>query len=331
MVPCCVWACASSTPIDVSIDDQATAIESSAGPTSTSVPFDEPSGATTVPPTISAEVTTTGVPDCTGLAEVTSGARTFDHDGVPRTYRLALPRGYDGTDAVPMIVNFHGASTTAELFDSNTSMSRLAIERGFVVVTPDSTSEPQSWNVRADTDRDDDFAFAHALVAQMQQILCVDASRIYVSGHANGATFAAYLACSTPFEFAAIAMVASTTPGLCPPEVQPAVLAIAGTADEANPYDDPGGDGVVDVMTAWAQHDGCATYATDNIRDGVDATRFDGCAAGDAQVVLLTIDGGGHPWPGSPVAVRLDGNSDAAKKFDATSAILDFFAAHSGA
>ena len=55
------------------------------------------------------------------------------------------------------------------------------------------------------------------------------------------------------------------------------------------------------------------------------APHLDRMVAFWGSVVLMTINGGGHPWPGTPIARAVDVNSTAGRDFDATSAILDFF------
>ena len=324
-------ACASCASEDVVLTGPEQSGDASADGAASSTDGPHKASSTTGGPAPAASttqlVTTTAVPDCVGLAAVTSGQHTFDHQGVERRYELALPTDYDGLRAAPMVVNFHGHGFSAEQHDSNTSMSKLGTRRGFVVVSPDSNSEPASWNVRADPDRDDDFEFIHSLVAELLTKLCVDPDRVYATGHSNGSVFAAYLVCSEPYEFAGVAMVAGTALWLCPPDVQPSVMAIAGTADNTNPYDgdeDTGGS-VVEVVGSWATHNGCALDpASSEPVAGVDELRYSGCA-NDGSVVLMTINGGGHPWPGTPIARAVDVNSTAGRDFDATSAILDFF------
>jgi polyhydroxybutyrate depolymerase len=194
-------------------------------------------------------------------------------------------------------------------------MEAAATERGFVVVTP--SSVPPEWNAFADPARADDFAYIHALLAEVDASLCVDRARFFVAGHSNGAAFAAFLACHEPYELAAVAMVSATTPSTCPDDVRPPVVAVAGTADPLVPYAGGpiGGSGISippaeDTAAGWAVHDGCDPEpAIDAPAAGVTRRTWSGCGG----VVLLTVDGGTHDWPRSP--------------FDATAAILDFFEA----
>ena len=186
-----------------------------------------------------------------------------------------------------------------------------------MVVTPQASNDPTSWNVRLNDDLDDDYGFVHALVAQLMTEVCVDPQRVYAAAHERGG-LAGYLICSAPREFAAVAMVASTTLWLCPPEAQPSVLAIAGTADESSPYggDDDSGGSVVEVLTGWAERNGCAVDpADDPAGAGCRGTAFQRMRQRPGSVVLMTIEGGTHQWPGTPTRLRSsDGNSEAGRK-----------------
>lgn len=267
--------------------------------------------------------------DCFGLDVGSSGSKVYvGADGQERTYELAMPRMYDGTRATPLILNFHAYLGTGLQHETNTLMGQLATQRGYVVVSPDSTTEPPSWNAGAVAIRLDDFAFAQGLIAELQATMCIDATRIYAAGHSNGGMFAAALVCRAPFPFAAVAVVAALPLSGCPPEAQPAVIEIMGTADELIPYDGSARrPGAIESIKSWAVHAGCVDPpVTALVEAGVEATRFDGCAGADVE--LLTVVDGMHPWPGGPVAMSRVGNSESGRTFPATRTILNFFDNH---
>ena len=117
------------------------------------------------------------------------------------------------------------------------------------------------------------------------------------------------------------------------------LVAFQGTADPLIPYE--GGNAAVRrglVLSAtrsaalFAQVGVCATppstsalpdTATDGTR--VRRTAYTGCRDG-GEVVLYTIEGGGHTWPGGPPVGRLVGR--VSRDIDATRTMLDFFDAH---
>ena len=58
----------------------------------------------------------------------------------------------------------------------------------------------------------------------------------------------------------------------------------------------------------------------------VERLRYTRCRSG--EVLLDTVEGGVHVWPGGPRAALRPGNSDAGRRYPASEAILDFFGAH---
>jgi polyhydroxybutyrate depolymerase len=261
--------------------------------------------------------------------------RTFQHDGVNRTYLLMLPDGYDGRTPYPLVFNFHGFKASKELQERRTSMSRQGAARGFIVVTPDALGSPTRWNTPGDAGKADDFGFIQALAGSLSEQLCVDPARVYATGHSNGSEFAAALTCHSPYLFAAVGMVSSTFAATCPGGVTPAVIAIHGTADAAVPYYGGMVGGTTTripdarrVIADYAHRYGCGQAPTrERVVAGVDRIRYAGCSGG-ADVVLLTVSGGTHPWPSSPDAVDDPADSAAGRTFAATAAILDFFDGH---
>lgn len=299
------------------------------------------SSATTVeaaPATSTPTLATTTVPptDCTPALTVDPTAEhEFTYDSVERAYLLSLPEGDDGTVALPLILNFHGHGGTKEQTETNTEVGARGAEAGFIVVTPDAEGEPQAWNMFGAPDQADDFGYVPALVADLQEQLCIDPDRIYAAGHSNGSAFAGFLTCRSSEIFAAVAMVSATTPAGCPEGVARSVLAIAGTADPQVPYDGGTISGsanrippVLDVIAAYVARYECGEPPTEEERiPGVTRTRYSGCIQ-DAEVVLDTVEGGDHSWPGSATAELRPENSEAGRSYDATGAVLDFFAAH---
>src|SRR4029077_2578471 len=98
----------------------------------------------------------------------------------------------------------------------------------------------------------------------------------------------------------------------CRPTRPVSVLVIHGTADQNLPYD--GGEGgkavarhaarsVRFAVDFWRSRDRCADSATTERAGAVTRERFDSCAANSA-VELVTIEGGGHSWPGGARLAR---------------------------
>jgi polyhydroxybutyrate depolymerase len=239
-----------------------------------------------------------------------------------RHYLLSIPDRAPEIDGFPLIVDLHGHGGSATEHEANTELAARGRDEGFVVATPEGLGEPRRWNFDRRPDGPDDYAFVTELVDHLARTACVDADRVHLAGSSNGAAFAGLLACTEGFDAAAVAMVIATVPPTCAPAVQPSVLTIRGTADTHVPY-----AGTPEIVQAWADHDRCPAPArTDEPQPGVTRTTYDRCGAGARSVVLTTVDGGIHSWPGSPAADRPD-NSPAGATWPATTEILDFFAA----
>jgi polyhydroxybutyrate depolymerase len=171
----------------------------------------------------------------------------------------------------------------------------------------------------------------------------VDRKRIYATGISNGAGLAYRLACDLPGIFAAIAPVAGAPATAieerCEATRPVSVIAFQGTRDRLMPYE--GGNATIRrgrVLSArrsaalFAKVNGCAptpavTAEPDTVRDGTRVRRsaYGGCSEG-WEVVLYTIEGGGHTWPGGPPVGRLVGR--VSRDLDATRTMLDFFDRH---
>jgi polyhydroxybutyrate depolymerase len=280
-----------------------------------------------------ATTTTTGgvsKVDCTPARPAPTARSAYTFRG--RTYRLAVPREYDGAHADPMVLLFHGFASSKEAIDADTSLDLLGLARGFIVVTPDGSGSPLTWNL-FDPAGIDDYGFVGDLVAHLARELCVDRGRIFATGHSAGSAFAGFLVCRKPYRFAALATVSATVPSTCPPNRKESVLAIHGTADPAVLYDGGQGAGqtvaippVRETIAAYATRASCdTTPASDRPAPGVARLRYRGCAP-DTKVVLLTIVGGGHPWPGGLQATH-DTKVVPGARYSASTAILDFFEA----
>jgi polyhydroxybutyrate depolymerase len=273
-------------------------------------------------------------PPChSGGTHPRTGRQTLRHGDADRTYLVDVPDGYPRGTPYPLVVNFHGHGGNAQKTEANTLMARTGTARGYIVVTPSAASTPPRWNWRAEAGEPDDAGFVQAMVADVERTLCVDSRRRYVAGHSNGAAFAAVVACRPPYLFAAVAMVSGTAPGPCPPDVAPAVLAVHGTADPAVPYDggtnalgrDTTLPSVPSIIEDYARRYRCRDAPLrDQPAAGVERIGYQQCADRSA-VVLVTVTGGTHPWPGTDAAARDPRNSAAGREFPATDAILDFF------
>jgi polyhydroxybutyrate depolymerase len=263
--------------------------------------------------------------------------------GQTRRFLLALPRGYDGTTAAPLVLDFHGSGSTMFGEAAYSGLATRGPAAGFVVVTPDGTGSPPGWNLLS-TRVGNDFVFAHDLVTWAEQNLCIDPTRVDAAGISLGSELASLLACQPPHDFAAVGLVASEaapTPA-CDATTLVSVIAFHGTADPVVPY---GGGPVPSsgrgdrafapsteaTLAAWAGHDGCEAPPTKRRAAAhVGEQRWTGCRDGTA-VKLYAVDGGGHTWPGGPdlsVTAAYSRLGATTEEINATELMLAFFSTH---
>ena len=119
-----------------------------------------------------------------------------------------------------------------------------------------------------------------------------------------------------------------------PPRPVP-VLAFHGTADRVNPYEGGGaeywGEGVQAAARRWAAANGLPLEAQeDSPTPTLTRTRY-GPDGAPGEVVLWTVRGGGHTWPGgrTGLAIRLL-LGRTTRDVDATARIAAFAALHTG-
>jgi polyhydroxybutyrate depolymerase len=245
--------------------------------------------------------------------------------GQERSFLLHIPPGYQPGVALPLVLNLHGLGSSAAEQARLSGMSDLADRQDFVVVYPQGRGAPAAWYIGTGLQATEDVRYLRDLIDFLLARMSIDAGRIYATGYSNGGGMANRLGCALSDRLAAIASVSGAylQHGSCPPGRPLPVLAFHGTADAIVPY---GGDSILpavhDWAEAWAARNGCdEAPAVENLEGGTAVETWSGCQAG-ARVVLYTIDGGGHTWPGSGLA-RLQ--NAAAPPLPATELIWNFF------
>ena len=274
--------------------------------------------------------------------------RTLHVDGRDRSCLLHVPPGCDGERLVPLVLSLHGATSNAKLMQAFCGLSDKADREGFLVAYPNGTGHTANvltWNGGACCGyavkhQVDDVAFLRALIDDLTTFTPVDPQRIFVCGMSNGAQMAYRLAAALPERLAAVATVAgplgvdvATLPRPVP------LLHIHGTEDRFAPYLGGVGDRSVygvdfrsapDSVRAWAQANGCPETAVTQFDEPTvdDGTRIVRHVYGSGQrkTILVTVEGGGHTWPGRPPFPEILGRST--RNLDANDTIWAFFESH---
>jgi polyhydroxybutyrate depolymerase len=275
----------------------------------------------------------------------TNGA--FVSSGQKREYLLYVPPGYDAAKPTPLVISLHGAATWPAQQRNLSGWNRLADEHGFIVVYPSGTDHPRIWHAERGPGLERDVRFISELIDRLEASYNIDRTRIYADGFSNGGGMAFVLSCTLSDRIAAVGMVAAAQLlpfDWCTDRRPVPMIAFHGTADKMAPYDGgfatsrfaptkfaPGPPyafpSVPGWAESWAKRNQCEPEPT-NATVAADVTRreYTHCA-GDAAVVLYTVQGGGHQWPGGkPMPRWMVG--PASRSIDATSAIWTFFSEH---
>jgi polyhydroxybutyrate depolymerase len=146
--------------------------------------------------------------------------------GVERQYLITVPTSYRSDQAVPLVLALHGGSGNANQFKKDSGFDAVAEEHGFIVVYPDGLGSFKYslhvWNSGTislgQEMGTDDVGFIIALISHLAAIFTINASRIYITGHSNGAMMTYRMAAEHPELFAAAAPVAGSVGGKETPE-----------------------------------------------------------------------------------------------------------------
>ena len=278
--------------------------------------------------------------------------------GLERTYQLYLPLSHDSSKAMPVVLLLHGGGGTGHGMEKLTlgGFNRISDREGIIVLYPDGIEK--HWNdgrgleaFRAQRENIDDVGFISALMDHLIKTYPVDATRIYAAGISNGGLFSQRLACELSERVAAIGVVATQMPehltSSCTPKRPVSILIMSGTEDPLVPWE--GGEigfkrgqkfgrvlSVSESLKFWTSKNQCPSspmIRSEPDRDPKDGTRihrtiYRPCSQ-ETEVVLFTVEGGGHTWPCGDqyLPVWLVGRTS--KDMDANEVIWDFFKRHS--
>jgi polyhydroxybutyrate depolymerase len=122
-------------------------------------------------------------------------------------YALALPRGWDGRTALPLVVFFHGFGDSPAGVLARTDMMRLVEEQRVILAVPQGLEA--RWHVRPGGPRPrDDLAFAASVAEDVMARHRVDPAMVVASGFSAGAFLTWTLACERPGRFTGFLPVA---------------------------------------------------------------------------------------------------------------------------
>jgi polyhydroxybutyrate depolymerase len=263
---------------------------------------------------------------------------TLVSSGQEREYLLYVPKSYDPRKPTALVISMHGGAGWPAMQKDTSRWNTLSESHGFIVVYPSGISGrgPRAWHMNP-SGLARDVRFISDLIDTLKAAYNIDSTRVYADGLSNGGGMAFVLSCTLSDRIAAVGMVASAQLlpfDWCTDRRAVPMIAFHGTADRTVPYH--GGKSWVapvafpDMPTwaaDWARRNRCSPNPVESAA-AADVTRLEYTDCADAAaVVLYTVMGGGHSWPGGgPLPEWLVGPTS--RSIDATSQIWAFFREH---
>ena len=245
---------------------------------------------------------------------------------VTGSYDLTVPANYRIRRATGLILAFYGFASDPAQFSALTGLPSGGSKAGYLVAVPHDHSGETEWQFSG---HGTDAAFVDALVVSLEDEYCIDESAVFAVGFSAGAAFTIAYACAHEHQIAAVVTVAVEFQLGCTRPMS--ILAFHGTDDPLVPYRNgaiglslPGVKvrGTQLNMGDWARLDRCRVRP-DRVVIGSQVVRqqWQGCGDG-TQVVLYTIVGGGHTWPGADPTLAVGLTTQQVR---ATAQALSFF------
>lgn len=281
---------------------------------------------------------------------------TVRHQNSDRTVLVLRPAVPASSTPPPVFVLLHFLDGSASEMANLVEISKLVRDRGAWVLLPQAIEG--NWNHTPNPADDlgdtigavdlhaglvgfsavDDVGFLARMIDELTQRHGLDAHRVYMGGYSNGALMTVRFACERPDKIAGGAVVGATMRNTQQPECQPplpvSMIYINGTADQVAPYAGSTTSLSADAALAfWVQANGCAptpqhSTLPDTQPDGTSTSRraWRSCTGG-VGVDHLTVQGGGHTWPGTIDFTPSLGH--ASQDYQASDVIWDFFLQYS--
>lgn len=246
------------------------------------------------------------------FAAVTTAAETVSvqSEGQPRTYVVHLPKSYDGSKPVPLLIALHGSRMTGADMLKYTDLVRKSEEAGFILAAPDSMGTafndgtPRGTSAVASVA---DVRFIEGVADDSKKLFKIDAAKVYLVGLSTGASMVQRIAVESQYEFAALASVSDHLWVKADRALRPRpLLLVFGTADPLN----PGKGGTISVLArmekpahatttkGWAERLKCEPAAASiPAPAGVTAQAWQKCEPG-GRVVWYEVEGLAHHWSG---------------------------------
>jgi polyhydroxybutyrate depolymerase len=256
--------------------------------------------------------------------------RKLKHAGKDRFYEIHVPSSYDKSKPTPVVLVFHGGAGYPSAVRYQSGMDSVSDKNGFIVVYPAGTGKLFNdrlliWNdgrryKDGSAPGANDVGFIALLIDDLAGLFNIDRKRIYACGISNGAQFSYRLAKQLSDRIAAIAVIAGQRSAKdayfsAPTKPMP-IMQFSGKKDIYAPYN--GGephkgtkffkvkfetklDPVEEVIRSWVEFNKCPPKPARMKKVGNAVMKQYGPGSDGAEVVLWTLEDGGHTWPGGKV------------------------------
>lgn len=262
--------------------------------------------------------------------------------GEKRYYLKHVPKNLSYTTPVPLVIALHGSAEWPALNSWISRWNKVAEEYRFLVVHPSGTLLPKRWRSHGakngSANPEIDVRFISDLIDSLQSQYNIDPNKIYICGFSNGGGMAYLLGCSLSNRIAAIGSISGAyfhALEECAPSRPMPLIVFHGTADRVVPY--TGGPSrrykipfpdILQWVEAYAHQNQCDTppISLPSIAEDVRGIQYIG-KNHHSDVILYTITGGGHSWPGgNPLPVWISGKTS--QSINATRMMWEFFKDH---
>lgn len=238
--------------------------------------------------------------------------KTLQHNEVKRKYIIYTPKGYEKESGkkYPVVFNFHGSGMTPAEQMLYTQMNKTADKYGFITVYPKGIKE--DWNVGFGMSYQkgtDDIGFVETLLHQIEKDYAINPKKVYATGLSRGGFFCHRIAAELPHRFSAIATAGASVPDSVAyyhkDRKEIGVLMVHGKSDAIVNYDGKDG-GYLSAQQSyefWQSNNtkkGKESVITLN-KDKNDQTSAEirEMRTGNKSIALISIENGGHTWPGA--------------------------------
>jgi polyhydroxybutyrate depolymerase len=220
-----------------------------------------------------------------------------EHAVQGRAYDVRVPKGFDGTTPLPLVIMVHGYGATGQLQDQFFPVSGQVDAKQFLYVLPNGTPDANGkrfWNATeacCDNGRIgvDDVAFFRALVDDVKGRYPVKEGHVFLIGHSNGAFMSLRLACEASDVVSGVVAVAGSTfqdSTRCQAGQAVPILLSHGDRDSSVPIEGRPGSfpGAKETGARFARRNGCTG-------SWVDRERLDLLGGSDAETQQSLIEG----------------------------------------